>query len=78
MNTSNCIDSIPENAEYYNEDLEILTCKNEYFIFPDKCAFSNCYKECNICSKYSADENDQNCYKCKNKEYFIQDGNCRM
>ena len=76
MNTSNCIDSIPENAEYYNEDLELLTCKNEYFIFQDKCVMNNCYEECSFCSKYSTDENDQNCYECKNKEYFMQEGNC--
>ena len=66
LNTSNCIDSIPDNSKYYNEDLELLICKKGYFIFQDKCATNNCYKECNIYSKYSADENYQN-FKTKRK-----------
>jgi hypothetical protein len=78
INTSGCLDEIPEGAEYYNENLKLLTCKEGYNLTDGKCTpipSSKCYELCELCYEYSLKDDDQKCSSCK-EGYLLQEGNC--
>ena len=78
INTSGCLDHIPEGAEYYNEKLKLLTCKEGYNLTDGKCSpipSSKCYQLCELCYEYSLKDDDQKCSSCK-EGYLLQEGNC--
>ena len=78
INNSGCLDHIPEGAEYYNEKLKLLTCKEGYNLTDGKCSpipSSKCYQLCELCYEYSLKDDDQKCSLCK-EGYLLQEGNC--
>ena len=78
INTEGCISNIPANADFYNENLNILKCKTNYSFVDGKCVPNYCYDRCSTCSEISSDINDQKCDSCK--EGFIKDenNNCQV
>ena len=75
INSSNCIDSIIDGTEYYNENLKILKCSKGYFFENDTCNSKNCYPNCEDCSESSQSETDQKCLNC-NEGFKLLEGNC--
>ena len=78
INTSGCLDHIPEGSEYYNEKLKLLTCKEGYNLTDGKCSpvpSSKCYQLCELCYEYSLKDDDQKCSSCK-EGYLLQERNC--
>ena len=70
-----CLTDIPNNTEYYNENLFLLKCKTNYHINSNLCVPDFCFERCETCSEASNEENDQKCTSCKNG-YTLEDGNC--
>ena len=76
INSTNCLSSIPEGAEIYNENLYLLKCKEGYHFKEDSCEKDIiCYETCEECSEESFDEYNQKCTKCKS-DYLFEKGNC--
>lgn len=78
INTSGCLEQIPEAAEYYNEKLKLLTCKEGYNLIDGKCSripSSICHGLCESCYEFSLKDDDQKCISCK-AGYLLQEGNC--
>ena len=65
VNIDGCISSIPANADYYNKNLNILKCKNDYHLNDGICIPDFCYETCETCSEISSNSNDQKCSSCK-------------
>ena len=74
-NRPGCINRKPENTIYVNEDLKIIDCDNNYKYENGNCILK-CHDNCDKCSMYSTDDNNQHCTSCKNGELFLQEGNC--
>ena len=74
-NRPGCINRKPENTIYVNEDLKIIDCDNNYKYENGNCILK-CHDNCDKCSMYSTDDNNQHCISCKNGELFLQEGNC--
>lgn len=74
-NQSGCVKEKPENSIYVNEDLKIIDCDNNYKYENGKCILK-CHDNCNNCTMYSTNINNQQCTSCKNGQLFLQDGNC--
>ena len=68
INTTQCINDIPEEAVIYNEQLKLLKCKSGYILNDTKCV-PHCYKTCETCSEYSDNEDEHNCLTCKEGFY---------
>ena len=78
INTSGCLEQIPEAAEYYNEKLKLLKCKEGYNLIDGKCSripSSLCHELCESCYEFSLKDDDQKCISCK-AGYLLQEGNC--
>ena len=78
INTSGCLEQIPEAAEYYNEKLKLLKCKEGYNLIDGKCSripSSICHGLCESCYEFSLKDDDQKCISCK-AGYLLQEGNC--
>ena len=78
INTSGCLEQIPEAAEYYNEKLKLLKCKEGYNLIDGKCSripSSLCHGLCESCYEFSLKDDDQKCISCK-AGYLLQEGNC--
>ena len=78
INTSGCLDQIPEGAEYYNEKLKLLNCKEGYNLIDGNCTpipSSKCYELCELCYEFSLKDDDQKCISCKSS-FLLQEGNC--
>ena len=78
INTSGCLEQIPEAAEYYNEKLKLLKCKEGYNLIDGKCSripSSICHELCESCYEFSLKDDDQKCISCK-AGYLLQEGNC--
>ena len=78
INTSGCLEQIPEGVEYYNEKLKLLKCREGYNLTNGKCSripSSICHELCESCYEFSSDDNDQKCSSCKSG-YLFQEGNC--
>ena len=78
INGTECLSSIPEGYEVYNENLGLLVCKSGY-IFDNGNCVPHCYNTCGICTEYSTNENYQHCINCT-EGYELENGvdsNCR-
>ena len=80
INTRGCISisgSLPENAEYYNENDKLLKCKehHEYNSDEDKCIPVSCFERCQTCYGYSENVNEQKCSSCKEGFNFDEESN---
>ena len=76
INTDGCINDIPANADYYNKELNILTCKEDYHLNNGECIPESCYETCATCSEISHDINNQKCDSCKEGYTLDDDKNC--
>ena len=77
INTTQCIGYIPNNTEFYNENLNLLKCKENYYLDNYQC-FPNpesCYEKCETCYEISNNTDDQKCLSCI-EGYIIDNGNC--
>ena len=75
INQSECIKEKPDNSFYVNEELKILDCEQNYRYENGKCILK-CHDNCDKCSFFSTDDNDQKCTSCKNG-LLLQEGNCQ-
>ena len=75
INSTFCLSSMPDNTEFYNEELLLLKCKADYHLVNNECIPDFCYETCNSCSKISDDVNNQYCLSCK-EGYSLNNGNC--
>ena len=77
VNTTECIDTMPLNTEYYNINLNLLKCKSGYYLDNNQCLPNpeTCYEKCKTCSEISSDINSQKCLTCK-EGFIIKEGNC--
>ena len=78
INTRGCIDSIPDNAEFYNENSKLLKCMENYQLNDEmQCIPISCYERCQTCYGYSNNVDDQKCTSCKSG-YTLnsENGNC--
>ena len=79
INTRGCISSIPDNAEYYNENSKLLKCMDNYHLDNSECIHDACYERCETCSGYSNNVNEQKCTSCKNNYILDEEtGNCNI
>ena len=70
-----CLSNMPENTEYYNENLYLLKCKTNYHLESNSCVPDTCFIRCEECSQISDNENDQKCTSCKSG-FNLVSGNC--
>ena len=76
INGTYCLGSIPDGAEYFNENLYLLKCKDGYHLESNTCKKDIiCYELCEECVSYSSDVHNQKCTKCK-EGYLLENGNC--
>ena len=75
INSTGCLNEIPDNAYIYNEKLNLLKCKLNYHLKESQCIPDFCYETCLTCFEISDDSNDQKCLTCKSG-YILQDTNC--
>ena len=77
INTNECIGIIPTNAEYYNTELYLLKCKENYYLDNGRCLPNpeSCYEKCQTCSEISTDSEDQKCLSCKDG-FTLEGENC--
>ena len=76
INTAGCLSTIPNNADFYNEKLNILKCKTNYHFNDEECIPDYCYESCATCSEISNEFNDQKCLSCKQGYTSDNNGNC--
>ena len=76
INTNGCLSTIPNNADFYNENLKILKCKTNYHLDNGECTPDYCYESCETCSEISDNINDQKCLSCKPGYKSDNNGNC--
>ena len=76
INTSECIEEIPDNADYYNKDQNLLKCKTDYHLEGNQCLPDSCYELCETCSAISTNIEDQKCLTCKAGYVLDDDNNC--
>ena len=76
INTVGCLTTIPGNADFYNEKLNILKCKTNYHFNNEECIPDYCYESCATCSEISNDINDEKCLSCKQGYTSDNNGNC--
>ena len=75
VDSNECIDNIPENAEFYDQSLNVLKCKQNYYLNNNLCIFAGCYETCETCSILSSNKDEQKCSSCK-AGYILNNGNC--
>ena len=74
--TTGCIGTIPNNADFYKEEIFLLKCKNNYYLNTNgDCRPEFCYENCASCSEISIDSNAQKCISCKTG-FTLENGNC--
>ena len=73
INTLGCLLDVPNNAEFYNEQWNLVKCKEHYHINGNQCEPDSCYPTCQTCTEVSDDDNNQKCSTCKTG--YISDGN---
>ena len=72
---NNCLDVEPSHSIYYNQQLSLLKCEENYQLSNDVCLPNSCYERCETCSEISNDINEQKCLSC-NDNYILSNGNC--
>ena len=77
INTIDCIGTMPDNSEFYNENLYLLKCKENYYLDNYRCLPDpeSCYEKCISCSEISTNDEDQKCLSCKDG-FTLEGGNC--
>ena len=75
INTQECLSYVPNNTEYYNQQWNLLKCKENYTLDNNKCVPDYCYEACQTCSEISNNITDQKCTSCKTG-YKLENGNC--
>ena len=77
MNTNECIGTIPNNTEFYNSNLNLLKCKENYYLENNKCIPNpeSCYEKCKSCFDISTNDEDQKCLSCQDG-FTLNNGNC--
>ena len=77
VNGTECIEFNQESMEFFNEDLKLLKCKENYLFKNNDCK-KKCYELCEEgeCTEYSDNENDQKCISCIDN-YYLENGNCK-
>ena len=73
---SECLKDMPSNSYYVNEKLLIIACNEGLTYYDGQCVEKHCHENCNTCTAYSNDKNDQKCISCKNPNLFLQNRNC--
>ena len=76
INVQGCLNEIPNNAEYYNENQKLLKCKTNYHLENNQCLPVLCYERCETSSEVSANINSQKCLSCKNGYILDDNNNC--
>ena len=80
VNGTNCIGFDETSMEYYNEDLKLIKCKENYTLKDNDCVYEKeCYELCEKgkCTKNSDDINNQYCTSCIDG-YYLENGNCKV
>ena len=77
INSKGCLDKKIENSFYVNEELLLISCKDNYTYNATnkECEF-NCYSTCETCSEKSFNSSEQKCLSCKNSLPYLYNGNC--
>ena len=75
INTQECLSYIPNNTVYYNQQWNLLKCKDNYTLDNNKCVPDYCYEACLTCDEVSNNITDQKCTSCKSG-YKLENGNC--
>jgi len=75
INTTTCLESIPNGTVFINEKLKLLRCANGYKLENGQCISMKCYSTCDTCSESSTNEKDQKCLTCKD-DLLLYEGNC--
>ena len=79
VNGTDCRKFDESSMEYFNEDLKLIKCKNNFILKDNDCLYEiECYELCekNKCTQYSDDINDQHCTGCI-ENYYLEKGNCK-
>ena len=76
INSQGCLDKKIENSIYVNEELLLISCKDNYTYnaTTNQCEF-NCYSACETCFEKSFNSSEQKCLTCKNSVPFLYKGN---
>ena len=74
----NCLYNMPENSYFINEQLYLIECNKgtKYNSDTNQCIPDKCNGNCDGCTTYSENDGDQKCIACKNKNLFLEEGNC--
>ena len=78
INYSKCLDKMPDNSYFINEQLYLVECNKDtkYNSETNQCIQDKCNENCDRCKEYSENNEDQKCISCQNKEFFLEEGNC--
>jgi len=76
VNGTDCLSKIPEGAEYYNEKLKLLKCRDKYHLENSTC-MKDCYELCQTCTEMSEDESNQKCTECRKGFNLDSNNNCQ-
>ena len=76
INVQGCLNEIPNNAEYYNENQKLLKCKTNYHLENNQYLPILCFERCETCSEVSTNINSQKCLSCKNGYILHDNNNC--
>ena len=78
INSTECLNTPPDNSEVVNSEFYLLQCKKGYQMSQDKKhCIPHCYITCVTCEDYTEDENIQNCLSC-NSSYYLEDKKCKL
>ena len=78
INTTECYEICPEGSEIYNNDYQLCTCKEGFYLEGNNCIPLEphiCHKNCLTCKNDSFNDTVQNCITCKNN-FVFENGNC--
>ena len=78
IKTDECLESIPEGAQIYNEKYNLLECAKGYQLdsVKKKCV-PHCYPSCLKCNDYSENSKNHDCIECK-EGYYLNGTNCDL
>ena len=77
INSSGCLSAIPNNAELFKEEFQLLKCKANYHSENNQCISDICYSTCRKCEAFSSDINNQKCLSCISG-YSLNNSNCEI
>ena len=78
INREGCLIEKPDNADFYNENYNILKCKTNYHLNNGACVPDSCYELCLNCSQIGTDIDDQKCDSCKDGYILDENKNCQV